>query len=130
MSTDLDPIVDNWYFHLDKGQRFLVVAIDADRQSVEIQHFDGDLEEVDLNEWYEMDIAISEAPENWSGPIDVTERDDYGTEITDTRPEDWTDPLKEFRKPGQEKAIPEPEESPGDDWGEGLTKEEPLEDET
>lgn len=102
MSADIDPIVDNWYYHLDKGQKFLVVAIDADRQSVEIQHFDGDLEEVNINEWYEMDIAVSEAPENWSGPIDVTELDDYGTEITDTRPEDWTDPLKEFRKPGEE----------------------------
>ena len=28
MSTEVDPIVGNWYQHLDKGQRFLVVAFD------------------------------------------------------------------------------------------------------
>ena len=26
MPTDVDPIAGNWYCHLDKGQRFLVVA--------------------------------------------------------------------------------------------------------
>lgn len=101
MPTEIDPIVDNWYYHLDKGQRFYVVALDEENGFVEMQHFDGDLEEVELKNWYGMDIALGEAPENWSGPIDVGEVDDFGTEITDTKPRDWNEPLKEFREPDQ-----------------------------
>ncbi|OGT20545.1 MAG: hypothetical protein A2V90_02355 [Gammaproteobacteria bacterium RBG_16_57_12] len=101
MPTEIDPIVDNWYYHEDKGQRFYVVAVDEDNGIVEIQHFDGNVEEIDLKDWYEMDIALSEEPENWSGAADVGEVDDYGTEITDTTPSDWDDPLQELRSPEQ-----------------------------
>ena len=99
MATELDPIVDNWYFHRDKGQRFYVVAVDEEEGTVEIQHFDSDLEEISLNAWYDMDIELSEAPENWSGAMDIVEQDDLGTEITDTKPEDWSEPLQDFREP-------------------------------
>lgn len=53
---------------------------------VEIQYFDGDLDELDLDAWYGMEIELTEAPENWSGPLDVAELDDLGTEVTDTQP--------------------------------------------
>jgi hypothetical protein len=89
MSNDLDPILGNWYQHLDKGQLFRVVAIDEDNEVVEIQHFDGDLDEVEMSLWREMDIDLAEEPENFSGPYDVGELDDYGTEITDTARADW-----------------------------------------
>ena len=103
MPTEADPIVDNWYYHLDKGQRFCVVALDEDAGMVEIQHFDGNLEEISRDNWYEMDIKVGEAPENWSGATDIGEQDDFGTEITDTLPEDWDDPLQEIRQPEQER---------------------------
>ncbi|MEJ2141760.1 MAG: hypothetical protein P8Y24_05295 [Gammaproteobacteria bacterium] len=99
MTTENDPIVDNWYFHKDKGQRFMIVAVDNDKELVEIQHFDGDIEEVSFSDWYNMDIEISAEPENWSGATDIGEVDDYGTEVTDTRPEEWDEPLEEFRSP-------------------------------
>ena len=56
MPTESAPIVGNWYRHLDKGQKFEVVAIDEDARIVETQHFDGDIEEIDLDDWYELDI--------------------------------------------------------------------------
>ena len=96
MPIETDPIVDNWYYHLDKGQRFYVVAVDEDAGIVEIQHFDGDVEEIELKDWYEMDIRPGEEPENWSGAMDIAEADDFGTEITDTKPRDWNEPLKEL----------------------------------
>lgn len=99
MNSEADPIVGNWYRHLDKGQSFTVVAIDDDARTVEIQHFDGDLEEIDLDTWYLLPIELIEEPENWSGPMDVAELDDLGgTEVTDTRPEDWSEPLEEVVK--------------------------------
>lgn len=98
MTTEADPIVDNWYLHLDKGQRFYVTAIDDDSGTVEIQHFDGDIEEIDMDQWYEMDIEPSVEPENWSGAMDIGARDDFGTEITDTRARDWNEPLDEIKR--------------------------------
>ena len=99
MTTENDPIIENWYFHKDKGQRFMVVNIDEDNDLVEIQHFDGDLEEISFSDWYNLDIEISAEPENWSGAIDVGEVDDYGTNVTDTKPEESDEPLEEIRSP-------------------------------
>lgn len=97
MPNELDPLVDQWYAHHDKGQRFVVTAIDEDADTVEVQHFDGDIEEFSLDEWRELDIEISEAPENWAGALDIDEQDDLGTEITDTSREDWSEPAEEIR---------------------------------
>ncbi len=96
MPNELDPRVDQWYLHLDKGQRFIITAFDEQEDSIEVQHFDGDLEEYTLDEWRELDIELSEEPENWSGALDIAEQDDFGTEITDTSMEDWSEPLEEI----------------------------------
>ena len=97
MVTEADPIMGNWYCHLDKGQRFRVTAVDDIGKTVGVQHFDGDLEEFDLDDWYQLDIEPCEAPINWSGPLDIGEKDDLGTEISDTRPADWNEPLDDFQ---------------------------------
>ncbi|HYE33898.1 DUF6763 family protein [Methylocaldum sp.] len=129
MNSEADPIVGNWYQHLDKGQAFQVIAADEKADSVEIQHFDGDVEEMDFDAWYRLEIQPIEAPENWSGPLDVAEVDDLtGTEVSDTPPEDWAEPLEEIVKPQDRPAAETPEEG-GDEWGEGYPEEEPLEQE-
>ncbi len=126
MPNELDPIPDQWYSHLDKGQRFYVTAIDELNATVEIQHFDGDIEEFSLEEWRELNIELCEAPENWAGALDITEQDDFGTEITDTTPEDWRDPEKEFRSTEQD-GISQEARSMNDDYGEGYIEEKLLE---
>lgn len=126
MPTEFDPIVDNWYRHLDKGQKFKVVAIDDVEGAVEIQHFDGDVEEVDLDEWSLLDLELIEEPGDWTGPLDVIETDDLGYTDTGMPSEDGTTSLREIN-PGSDKP---PEEESGeleDDWGEGFPQEEPLE---
>lgn len=97
MPTEIDPIVGEWYQHLDKGQRFLIVAFDEDEGLIETQHFDGDIEEIPLDVWYQQDLELIEAPENWGGAMDIGTKDDYGTEITDTDISDWTEPLQEIK---------------------------------
>jgi hypothetical protein len=75
------PIINQWYRHLDKGDRFQVVAIDDDERTVEIQDFDGDIEEIDRENWYTMDIEPIGPPEDSTGPMgpmDDIERDDLG----------------------------------------------------
>ncbi len=95
MSTELDPIVGNWYRHLDKGQPFLIVAFDEEEGIVELQHYDGDVEEVELKNWNAMELELSDAPEDWSGPIDNVERDDMDYTETEMSRSDWNEPLHE-----------------------------------
>ncbi len=126
MPNELDPRPNQWYAHLDKGQHFLVVGIDEDADTIEVQHFDGDVEEFSRDDWRELDIALSEEPENWAGPFDIAERDDLGTGVTDTQPEDWAEPEQEFPLARQAWLSSE-SGAPGDDYGEGYMEEEPLE---
>ena len=102
MTTALEPQVSQWYRHLDKGQQFYVNAIDDEEGTVEIQHFDGDVEEVDLDDWRELDLEAIEPPEDWTGTVDDVERDDLGYSETNMTPEDWSQPLEEKVKPTEE----------------------------
>ncbi|MFZ5594087.1 MAG: DUF6763 family protein [Pseudomonadota bacterium] len=96
MATEADPITGNWYKHLDKGYEFRVVSVDEDEGIVEIQHFDGDIEALDMDSWYETDVEPIEPPEDWTGPMDDIERDDLGYTETDMEKEDWTESLDEL----------------------------------
>jgi hypothetical protein len=78
MDNAIEPVPGNWYQNLDNGQLFQVVAFDDIERLVELQHFDGDLEELSLHSWRSMDIKFAEAPEDWTGPMDDVEREDLG----------------------------------------------------
>lgn len=126
MPTEADPIVGNWYTHLDKGQRFFVTAVDEKAGTVEIQHFDGDLEEFTLDNWYALEVEPAEEPENWGGPLDIVEFDDFGTEITDTSQDDWHEAENEFGpgtrqdREAELEEAPEEEEREAGESGEGT----------
>ena len=114
MQSELDPIIGNWYRHLDKGQMFRVIACDDSDATIELQHFDGDIEEVSLLAWCAMELEISEAPEDWTGPMDDIEPDDLGySSDTVMSEEDWRAPLAEVRRDAHEawERTVEPESS-------------------
>lgn len=77
----------------------MIVNIDEGNELIDIQYFDGDLDEISFSTWDDMDVEISAAPESWSGSIDVGEVDDYGTEITDTGAKEWDEQLDEISSP-------------------------------
>lgn len=120
MTADLDPIVDNWYLHLDKGQEFCVVAFDETDGIIEIQYFDGNVEEIDLEAWYDLEIEAAEEPENWAGALDVAEIDDLGEEVTDTSAADWRAPQEELRHGAENAPLIEAE--PFEEWEEPSRK--------
>jgi hypothetical protein len=94
MGSHPKPVVEQWYRHLDKGQRFYVTAVDEEARTVEVQHFDGDVDELDLREWFALDLEPIEPPEDWTGPVDV-EHDDLGYSETDMAEAEWAEPLSE-----------------------------------
>ena len=124
MDIELDPIIGNWYRHLVKGQMFRIVAFDESEALIEVQHFDGDIEEVDLTAWRGMDLEIAAAPEDWTGPVDDVERDDLGYSETAMSASDWSGPLQET--PLEQTEAWENTESEEDraDPGEGRSAEE------
>ena len=82
------PVIGEW-FRRAGGDSFEVVAIDRDDHTIEIQYFDGTVEEMELEEWRESEIETCEAPEDWTGSLDVEPEDtenEYEAEPGKTRP--------------------------------------------
>lgn len=72
------PIIGKWY-KLDSGEFFEVVAIDERDRTIEIQHYDGSIDEYDFNSWAISEISESNPPEDWSGAYDMLP-EDYGVD--------------------------------------------------
>jgi len=68
------PEVGRWY-RTSSGTTFEVVAIDEDDGTIGVQYFDGTVEELDLEDWEAQraanEIEEAEAPEDWTGSVDV-----------------------------------------------------------
>jgi hypothetical protein len=80
MIGELDPIEGNWYHHLGKGQDFMVVNVSKTGGTVDVQYFDGEVEELEMEEWAEMDLEEIEPPEDWTGALDEMDPEDLGYE--------------------------------------------------
>ena len=89
--SEIAPVIGNWYKH-ENGEIFEVVALDTADSTVEIQYFDGTIEELDLDEWEQMEIQAAEPPEDWSGSVDVD--DEELDELQDKPAENFDDPLE------------------------------------
>jgi hypothetical protein len=79
MALEMTPNVGDWYQNTS-GESFEIVAYDAPQGLIEIQYFDGTVEEVDIESWYEQMMVAIEPPEDWSGSLDI-ERQDYGVDL-------------------------------------------------
>jgi hypothetical protein len=66
----LYPVIGQW-FRRPNGVLFEVVAIDEAEGTVEIQLFDGTIDEVDLENWPELLLTEVSAPEDWTGSVDM-----------------------------------------------------------
>jgi hypothetical protein len=80
------PNIGGWYRQKEGGALFEVVACDDDDGTIEIQYFDGTVEEMDVEDWEgqwdDGALESAEPPEDWSGSVDV-ESDDEGLRGTD-----------------------------------------------
>jgi len=96
MANTVTPKIGEWYINANKD-KFEVVAIDEDDSTVEIQHFDGTIEELELNpeQWFESEIMQIQPPEDWSGSYDI-QREDYGVDLETSTQPIRRNPLDEF----------------------------------
>ena len=83
------------WFKNQSGATFEVVALDEDEGTIEIQYFDGAVEEIDIDSWYEEGFTEVEPPEDWSGSMDI-EKDDYGVDLESNTHLEHHNPLDDF----------------------------------
>lgn len=87
-----NPQVGHWYRQFN-GALFEVVAVDEKDHTVELQHFDGTLDEIELETWPNLLIETVGAPEDWSGSVDM-DPEDHDGEDPGELPYGWHDPLE------------------------------------
>lgn len=91
-----DPAIGRWYRRTN-GQLFEVVAVDEDDATIELQFFDGTIDEVDVDTWSRLLIERVAAPEDWSGSVDMDPEDFNGNDEGEI-PLGYHDPLELLEK--------------------------------
>ncbi len=88
MSRDYEPVPGQWYENLEDEESFRVLKVDEDAELVEIEHLDGEIEEIDLETWHEMDLEATQEPEGWSEEDEEEDEEDDWDEDEDDEDED------------------------------------------
>ena len=92
MSRDKEPVPGQLYENVDEDETFRVLSLDEDHEMVEIEYLDGEIEELDIDEWHEMDLELTEEPEGWSDEDDDEEEDEEEEDLDDDEDDeddDW-----------------------------------------
>jgi hypothetical protein len=88
VSRDYEPTPGQWYENVEEEESFRVLSVDEDSELIEIEYLDGDIEELDVEAWHEMDLELTTEPEGWS---DSDEEEDDEEEEEDDEDEDEDD---------------------------------------
>jgi len=93
VSRDYEPTPGQWYENLEEEESFRVLKVDEDSELIEIEYLDGDIEELDVEAWHEMDLERIQEPEGWSDADDEDEDEDEedDDEDEDDDDDDWDD---------------------------------------
>jgi Family of unknown function (DUF6763) len=87
VSRDYEPVPGQWYENLEDEESFRVLTVDEDSELVEIEYLDGEIEEIDLETWHEMDLERTDEPEGWSEADE--EEDEEEEEEDEEEDDDW-----------------------------------------
>lgn len=92
MTFEPAPRIGDWYRNT-LGDTFEIVARDDDDETLELQYYDGTIEELDAESWEHIRPEPIEPPEDWRGSMDLALEDSQPPEIwSDTG--DWMHQLE------------------------------------
>jgi hypothetical protein len=97
----LQPHEGQWYAVRDNGQIFCVINVDADDEIIDIQDFEGAIDEIDFEEWEGLDLEMAAEPEDEDGALDDSDDTDVDRD-TRRRRSDWGENLQVRRLSGDE----------------------------
>jgi hypothetical protein len=91
VSREYEPAVGQWYENIDENESFRVLSVDEDAELVELEYLDGDIEEIDLETWHELDLNKIDEPEGWTGSAEDDDDDEEEEKGKDDLEETWDD---------------------------------------
>jgi predicted dehydrogenase len=89
VGRDYDPVKGQWFEDLEENEVFQVVSVDPDEELIEIQYENGDIEEIDLDTWHELDLERSTQPEGWVADETADAEGAEEAEEVEEEDEDW-----------------------------------------
>jgi hypothetical protein len=89
VSRDYEPTKGQWYENVEEDETFRVLSVDEDADLVEIEYLDGDIEELDIDAWHEMDLDKIAEPEGWAATDDEDEAEEEDED--EDEDDDWDD---------------------------------------
>jgi hypothetical protein len=108
MSDQLEPVVGKWYRDAELDEQFRVLAIDEEREVVEIRYLDGEADEIELEAWSDLDLEAVEPPDEEKDDDEDDTRENRWTERGAGVADDWDD--------DEEEEEDEDEDDDDDDW--------------
>jgi len=90
VGRDYEPVKGQWYENVEEDETFRVLSVDEDADLVEIEYLDGDIEELDIDTWHELDLERIAEPEGWSGGEEEGEEEEEDDD-EDEDDDDWDD---------------------------------------
>jgi hypothetical protein len=91
VSRDYEPVPGQWYENLEEEEPFRVLTMDEDSELVELEYLDGDIEEIDLETWHEMDLELTTEPEGWAASQEEEDDEDEDDDDWDEDEDDEDD---------------------------------------
>jgi Family of unknown function (DUF6763) len=91
VARDYDPVQGQWYEDLEENEIFRVLSVDPDEEIIEVQYENGDIEEIDLDTWHELDLERAQEPEGWASDDDDEDEEEEDDEDEDDWDEDEDD---------------------------------------
>jgi hypothetical protein len=85
VARDYDPVQGQWFEDLEENEIFRVLSVDPDEEIIEVQYENGDIEEIDLDTWHELDLERAQEPEGWASDDEDDDEDE------DEDEDDWDD---------------------------------------
>lgn len=92
----LFPAIGQWFEDGTTNQLFEVVAIDQKSNTIEIQYADGDISEIDPENWHQSSFFPAEAPEDGNAAYGFSAEDHWIDDIASSN--NYANPL-EFIEP-------------------------------
>ncbi|RDH83398.1 MAG: hypothetical protein DIZ78_14840 [endosymbiont of Escarpia spicata] len=83
------------WFKTNEGQNLEIVAYDAEEGSIEVQFYDGTVEEYDVEDWEALEVRGIAPPEDWAGSYDIS-KDDYGVDLDKPAGDTHINPLDQL----------------------------------
>jgi hypothetical protein len=91
VARDYDPVQGQWFEDLEENEVFRVLSVDPDEEIIEVQYENGDIEEMDLDTWHELDLERASEPEGWASDDDDAKEEEEEEEDEDDWDEDEDD---------------------------------------